>query len=248
MFQLTGEEGQQLLRSQSVTLERGQHRKYLPPCVHRARRRDALQRPAQQASGHRQHRHHAGLRAATRSPRNPQGLGAKDGGPGARAESPGQDDHRRFQGDPEAHRATAGEAEASYRVSSPKEVIPFSPTKKRWTTRVFRVRPIALAHSRAQEGSSCLEIAIRDIQIGFNPSLSIPMAKKPKRSASEQLPIPVQMIERRIYLIRGQKVMFDLDLAELYGEATTRLSQQVQRNMDRFPEGFAFSRKRSSTL
>ena len=66
------------------------------------------------------------------------------------------------------------------------------------------------------------------------------MAKNPSRSAAENLPIPVEMIERRIYLIRGHKVMLDSDLAELYGETTTRLNQQVRRNMDRFPEDFAF--------
>ncbi len=48
------------------------------------------------------------------------------------------------------------------------------------------------------------------------------------------------MIERRIFLIRGHKVMLDSDLAELYGETTTRLNQQARRNMDRFPEDFAF--------
>ncbi|MCH7760600.1 ORF6N domain-containing protein [candidate division TA06 bacterium] len=48
------------------------------------------------------------------------------------------------------------------------------------------------------------------------------------------------MIEQRIFLIRGHKVMLDSDLAELYGETTTRLNQQVRRNMDRFPEDFAF--------
>ncbi len=66
------------------------------------------------------------------------------------------------------------------------------------------------------------------------------MAKKLSRSAAENLPIPVEMIERRIYLIRGHKVMLDSGLAELYGETTTRLNQQVRRNMDRFPEDFAF--------
>ncbi len=66
------------------------------------------------------------------------------------------------------------------------------------------------------------------------------MAPKVKRSASENLPIPVEMIERRIFLIRGHKVMLDSDLAELYAETTTRLNQQVRRNIDRFPEDFAF--------
>lgn len=47
-------------------------------------------------------------------------------------------------------------------------------------------------------------------------------------------------IERRIFLIRGHKVMLDVDLAELYGVETKNLNKAVQRNLDRFPEGFMF--------
>ncbi len=66
------------------------------------------------------------------------------------------------------------------------------------------------------------------------------MAPKVKRSASENLPIPVEMIERRIFLIRGRKVMLDADLAELYGVETKYLKRQVNRNKDRFPADFMF--------
>jgi len=52
--------------------------------------------------------------------------------------------------------------------------------------------------------------------------------------------VPVQLIERRIYLIRGHKVMIDVDLAELYGVPTKALNQQVQRNRKRFPKDFMF--------
>ncbi|MDX8404918.1 MAG: ORF6N domain-containing protein [Mariprofundus sp.] len=52
--------------------------------------------------------------------------------------------------------------------------------------------------------------------------------------------IPVEVIERRILLIRGQKVMLDADLAEVYGVATKRLNEQVKRNISRFPDDFAF--------
>ncbi len=52
--------------------------------------------------------------------------------------------------------------------------------------------------------------------------------------------IPVERIEKRIYLIRNQKVMIDQDLAELYGVSTGRLNEQVKRNIDRFPEDFMF--------
>jgi len=52
--------------------------------------------------------------------------------------------------------------------------------------------------------------------------------------------IPVEMIERRILLIRGQKVMLDADLAEVYGVPTKRLNEQMKRNASRFPEDFVF--------
>ena len=52
--------------------------------------------------------------------------------------------------------------------------------------------------------------------------------------------IPVERIERAIYLIRGQKVMLDRDLAALYGVETKRLKEQVRRNIERFPEDFMF--------
>ena len=48
------------------------------------------------------------------------------------------------------------------------------------------------------------------------------------------------LIERRIFLIRGQKVMIDRDIALLYGVKTIALRQQVKRNMDRFPVDFMF--------
>jgi hypothetical protein len=59
-------------------------------------------------------------------------------------------------------------------------------------------------------------------------------------SPAEQLPVPVELIERRIYLIRGQKVMLDSDLAELYQAPTKALNQAVRRNLDRFPGDFMF--------
>ena len=55
-----------------------------------------------------------------------------------------------------------------------------------------------------------------------------------------QLPVPVELVERRIYLIRGQKVMLDSDLAELYQVETRALNQAIRRNQDRFPEDFMF--------
>ena len=52
--------------------------------------------------------------------------------------------------------------------------------------------------------------------------------------------IPVERIERAILSIRGEKVMLDSDLAELYGVETRVLNQAVKRNADRFPEDFMF--------
>ncbi len=52
--------------------------------------------------------------------------------------------------------------------------------------------------------------------------------------------IPVEIIEKKIYLIRGHKVMLDSDLAELYGVETKRLNEQVRRNLKRFPDDFMF--------
>ncbi|MBI5624545.1 MAG: ORF6N domain-containing protein [Elusimicrobia bacterium] len=52
--------------------------------------------------------------------------------------------------------------------------------------------------------------------------------------------VPVHDIERRIFLIRGHKVMLDHGLAELYGVATKALNQAVKRNKERFPGDFVF--------
>jgi hypothetical protein len=52
--------------------------------------------------------------------------------------------------------------------------------------------------------------------------------------------IPVEIIERKIYLICGHKVMLDSDLAELYEVPTRRLNEQVKRNISRFPSDFMF--------
>jgi hypothetical protein len=52
--------------------------------------------------------------------------------------------------------------------------------------------------------------------------------------------IPLERIENKIYLIRGQKVMLDKDLAELYGVPTKVFNQAVKRNSERFPADFIF--------
>lgn len=52
--------------------------------------------------------------------------------------------------------------------------------------------------------------------------------------------VPIEGIEKKIYLIRGQKIMISTDLAVLYGVETRALNQAVKRNIARFPEDFMF--------
>ncbi|WP_422350819.1 ORF6N domain-containing protein [Flagellimonas sp.] len=56
--------------------------------------------------------------------------------------------------------------------------------------------------------------------------------------------MPSTPIENKIYVFRGQKVMIDSDLSELYGVETKRLNEQVKRNIERFPEDFMFQLSR----
>lgn len=52
--------------------------------------------------------------------------------------------------------------------------------------------------------------------------------------------VPAEVIERRIHIIRGQKVMLSHHLADLYGVETRTLNQAVKRNANRFPPDFMF--------
>ena len=65
----------------------------------------------------------------------------------------------------------------------------------------------------------------------------IKMAKSIKKL---ELVLPDEVVMNKIYLIRGQKVMLDSDLAEMYGVETKVLKQAVKRNIDRFPGDFMF--------
>ncbi|MBI4378223.1 MAG: ORF6N domain-containing protein [Nitrospinae bacterium] len=60
--------------------------------------------------------------------------------------------------------------------------------------------------------------------------------------------VPIEMIKRKIYFIRGQKVMSDSDLAELYGVPTKTLIQAVKRNIKRFPADFMFPLKNQEVI
>ena len=52
--------------------------------------------------------------------------------------------------------------------------------------------------------------------------------------------ITTDVIRSKVYIIRGQQVMLDRDLAEIYGYEVKKLNQQVKRNIERFPEEFCF--------
>jgi hypothetical protein len=54
----------------------------------------------------------------------------------------------------------------------------------------------------------------------------------------------IQVIQNKIYTIRGQRVMLDRDLAEMYGVETRRLNEQIKRNIKRFPDDFMFQLKK----
>ena len=58
--------------------------------------------------------------------------------------------------------------------------------------------------------------------------------------AIKTLMIPDELVMNKIYMIRGQKVMLDKDLAELYGVTTGNLNLAVKRNKKRFPADFIF--------
>jgi hypothetical protein len=67
------------------------------------------------------------------------------------------------------------------------------------------------------------------------------MAKKDIKEVT----VPIEKISGKIYLISGQKVMLDRDLAELYGVETALLKRAVRRNRDRFPNDFMFELSKS---
>jgi hypothetical protein len=72
--------------------------------------------------------------------------------------------------------------------------------------------------------------------------ISVPHKGKQKRRVKGDMKalLPSERIERAIFLIRGHKVMLDIDLAHLYGVTTKRLNEQVKRNRNRFPADFMF--------
>jgi hypothetical protein len=71
---------------------------------------------------------------------------------------------------------------------------------------------------------------------------------RPQDGGQMRAMIPVEVIEKKILLIRSQKVILDRDLAELYGVETRVLNQAVRRNIDRFPDDFMFSLTREEIM
>ena len=64
-----------------------------------------------------------------------------------------------------------------------------------------------------------------------------------KKSTSPKVPVfenGIDLIQNKIIIVRGKKVMLDRDLAELYGVETKYLNRQVKRNVERFPDEFMF--------
>ena len=66
------------------------------------------------------------------------------------------------------------------------------------------------------------------------------VAGEGENSKQEIILINEKAIQNRIYLIRGQKVMLDFELAEIYGYTTTKFNQQVKNNIEKFDEDFMF--------
>ena len=66
------------------------------------------------------------------------------------------------------------------------------------------------------------------------------MAGSKKTESTEIAIISEDEIRNKIYIIRGQKVMLDFDLAEIYGYNVSAFNQQITRNKARFPEDFLF--------
>src|SRR6185369_9604887 len=77
-------------------------------------------------------------------------------------------------------------------------------------------------------GNRMFDIAICDIK-----RVTMYMANEPAMT-------PMEAIDTKIHLVRGQRVMLDSDLAAVYGVATMRLNEQLKRNLHRFPDDFAF--------
>jgi hypothetical protein len=88
---------------------------------------------------------------------------------------------------------------------------------------------------------SKLEVTIFDLKFKYIIFTPVPPnAVNLLKTMAKELQLTDAIIERKIYIIRGKKVMLDRDLAEIYGVETKRLKDQVKRNISRFPNHFMF--------
>jgi hypothetical protein len=68
------------------------------------------------------------------------------------------------------------------------------------------------------------------------------------RKEIREVAVPIEKITSKIFMIRGEKVMLDRDLAELYSVETRALNQAVSRNIERFPSDFMFALSRDEII
>lgn len=78
-------------------------------------------------------------------------------------------------------------------------------------------------------------------------TLKLSLAQKRIAGAKLSL-VPIEVIQSKILIIRGKKVMLDRDLAALYGVETEHLKRQVRRNIDRFPSDFLLTLTRAEFI
>lgn len=84
-------------------------------------------------------------------------------------------------------------------------------------------------------------LAIQKLAGRERPTLE-PLTHIVNEPPAPYVPLTDEALLGKVHYIRGQKVMLDRDLAELYGVEVKRLKEQVRRNMERFPEAFMFRR------
>jgi phage regulator Rha-like protein len=104
------------------------------------------------------------------------------------------------------------------------------PSASSWPRRTRgAARPLAGVGGGVAEQPMCF--------YGRNLRLQVTIAA----SMPDQHVVPLERVERSILILRGHRVILDSDLAALYGVPVKRLNEQVKRNIDRFPDDFAFT-------
>ena len=83
------------------------------------------------------------------------------------------------------------------------------------------------------------KVTVCDLRTGF-ANCGTAKCESIMAKTVKELMIPDELVMNKIYFVRGQKIMLDRDLAELYGVETKVLNQAIKRNANRFPEDFMF--------